>query len=118
MSVDESEVITQGPVVVFRWRNAPGWPVEYASPNAAEVFGYSADDFVRGDIAYADLVAPASREQVAREVTAATESGATSFRPRALRGHPPGQLRRAGSTTRRRRSSATADDRRPTTSAT
>ncbi len=77
--MDESAAITQGPVVVFRWRNAPGWPVEYASPNAAEVFGHSAEEFVRGDVAYADLIAPSCLERVAREVTEASESGVSSF---------------------------------------
>ena len=75
----ELEVITQGPVVVFRWRNDEGWPVEYVSPNASEVFGWTAEEFLRGDIAYADLIAESSGARVAREVTEATESGVLSF---------------------------------------
>lgn len=75
----ELEVITQGPVVVFRWRNDAGWPVEYASPNASEVFGWTADEFMRGDVAYANLIAESAAERVAREVTEATESGVSSF---------------------------------------
>ena len=73
------DVITQGPVVVFRWRNAPGWPVEYASPNASEVFGWSAEEFMGGDVAYADLIAEESLERVGREVAEATQSGVDSF---------------------------------------
>ncbi len=79
MAKVERDVFTQGPVVVFRWRNDPGWPVEYASPNAAEVFGWTAEEFVRGDIAYGDLIAPSSAERVGREVAEATQSGVPSF---------------------------------------
>ncbi len=79
MATLEREIICQGPVVLFRWRNAPGWPVEYASPNAAEVFGWTAEQFVRGEVAYADLIAQSSRERVAREVDEATRSGVMQF---------------------------------------
>lgn len=75
----EEEIITQGPVVLFRWRNAPGWPVDYVSRNAGEVFGWTAEEFMRGEISYADLIAPGSIEQVSREVEEATRSGAATL---------------------------------------
>jgi hypothetical protein len=33
LAVQERRLFEHGPVVVFRWRNAEGWPVEYVSPN-------------------------------------------------------------------------------------
>jgi PAS domain S-box-containing protein len=78
-TVDERAIFVKGPVVLFKWRNAPGWPVEYASPNVVEVFGYSAQAFLSGEISYGELIEPMDGERVAREVAAASESGAKSF---------------------------------------
>ena len=42
----EHTVFTKGPVVIFRWRNAVGWPVEAVSANVLEVLGYPAEAFL------------------------------------------------------------------------
>ncbi len=73
------EVFIHGPVVVFRWRNEPGWPVELCTPNVLEIFGYSAADFLRGTIAYASCIHPDDLERVQREVVGASESRALAF---------------------------------------
>ena len=57
-SVDERAIFVKGPVVLFKWRNAAGWPVEYASPNVSEVFGYSAEEFLSGAVSYGQLIEP------------------------------------------------------------
>jgi PAS domain S-box-containing protein len=76
---DERAIFARGPVVVFRWRNAPGWPVEYVSPNASEVFGVSADDFLSGRVPYAALIHEDDASRVAGEVSDASASEASSF---------------------------------------
>lgn len=76
---EERAIFIRGPVVVFKWRNAPGWPVEYASPNVLEVFGYSAEEFLRGDVSYASLIHADDAERVAHEVASNSEIGASSF---------------------------------------
>ncbi len=77
--LDERVLFVRGPVVVFKWRNAEGWPVEYVSPNAAEVFGHDAAAFRSGGVAYAAVVHPDDLGRVGAEVAQATGSGATSF---------------------------------------
>ena len=57
-----------GPVVVFKWKNAPGWPVEYVSPNVMAVFGVSAKQLTSGGIKYAEIIHPEDSERVADEV--------------------------------------------------
>ena len=64
-SVDERALFIRGPVVVFKWQNAPGWPVEYVSANAEEVFGYRTEQFLEGEVAYASLIHPDDLERVA-----------------------------------------------------
>jgi PAS domain S-box-containing protein len=75
----ERRLFTGGPVVVFRWRAAPGWPVEYASPNVADLLGVSADDLTSGRAAYGQCIHPEDADRVAREVATYTESGAAHF---------------------------------------
>ena len=77
--LDERELFVHGPVVIFKWRNAAGWPVEYASANAIEVFGHSADDFVSGRVSYGEVLHPDDAGRVGREVAAGTASGARGW---------------------------------------
>ncbi|MEZ4462618.1 MAG: PAS domain-containing protein, partial [bacterium] len=74
---DERELFERGPVVVFRWKNQDGWPVANVSPNAAEVFGYTPEQFLNGDVVYSSLIHPDDIERVGREV--AEGSAMSSF---------------------------------------
>ena len=71
------ELFNAGPVVVFRWRNAPGWPVEYVSPNVTKAFGFRLEQLVNQP--YAPLVLPEELERVGAEVTDAMARGANYF---------------------------------------
>lgn len=66
---DERELFERGPVVVFRWKNQDGWPVANVSPNAQEVFGFSPEQFLTGEVMYAALVHPDDLTRVWGEVT-------------------------------------------------
>jgi PAS domain S-box-containing protein len=94
MGLDERAIFLMGPVVVFQWRNEPGWPVEYASANASEVFGYTAEELVRGDVSYGSLIVGDDGDRVTAEVGAAVASGAATFvhRPYRVR-HRDGSVR-------------------------
>ena len=58
-----------GPVVMFRWVNAEGWPVEYVSPNIEALTGYPVDDFASGRRPYASLIHKDDLPRVFEEVT-------------------------------------------------
>ena len=81
-------LFVRGPVVIFKWRNAAGWPVEYASPNVVEVFGYTAEDFLTGTITYAETLHHEDLGRVGLEVREASASGVRSFE------HEPYRIRR------------------------
>lgn len=87
---DDRALFERGPVVLFKWRNEPGWPVEYVSSNVLDVLGYGAEELLSGAVSYGQLVFEDDLERVGREVTEATSSGATSF------AHEPYRLRRRG----------------------
>lgn len=37
----------ESPIVMMRWKNAPGWPVEFVPANVSQ-WGYSPDEFTSG----------------------------------------------------------------------
>lgn len=90
----ERELFFSGPVVVLRWRNTEGWPVDYASPNAIDIFGYSADEFCAGNPDYAGLIPESDFERVSAEVEKASREGVEAFDHQPYRiKHKNGSLR-------------------------
>ncbi|MCD4682996.1 MAG: PAS domain S-box protein, partial [Bacteroidales bacterium] len=75
----ERNMFMAGPVVVFKWRNTEGWPVEYVSPNVKEVFGFSVKELISGEIFYAELIRSEDTERVATEVAFYSKNGVESF---------------------------------------
>ncbi|MDP1828843.1 MAG: ATP-binding protein [Archangium sp.] len=71
------DLFNAGPVVIFRWRNGPGWPVEYVSPNVTKELGYQPERLV--DQPYAPLVHPGDLERIGAEVAEAVARGAAYF---------------------------------------
>ncbi len=71
-------VVLHSPVVLFRWRAEPGWPVELVSENVSQ-FGYTPQELLSGSIPYSTLVHPEDLPRVAREVTEHTAAGESSF---------------------------------------
>jgi signal transduction histidine kinase len=80
-----------GPVVMFRWVNVPGWPVEYVSPNVTALTGYPVEDFTSGRRAYASLIHPDDLARVLEEVTSNSKSNTSWFM------HQPYRVLRADS---------------------
>jgi PAS domain S-box-containing protein len=64
---DLEDIVNLSPLVVFLWRNEPGWPVEMVSENVS-IFGYSADDFISQRIHYADIIHPSDLSRIENEV--------------------------------------------------
>ncbi len=82
-----------GPVVVFRWVAAEGWPVEYVSPNVIQLFGVEAADFLSRRVPYARTVHPDDLARVAEEVAANTRAGRAGFNQEYRIVRPSGEVR-------------------------
>ncbi|MCD4783637.1 MAG: PAS domain S-box protein [Candidatus Eremiobacteraeota bacterium] len=50
-------IIDRSPAIVFLWKVAEGWPVEFVSDNVSQ-FGYSAEDFTSGRISWPGITHP------------------------------------------------------------
>lgn len=60
-------IVENSPVVLFRWKNAEGWPIELVSKNVIQ-FGYTAEELMSGAVTYTAMVHPDDLERVTREV--------------------------------------------------
>jgi len=63
-----ADLINRSPIVIFQWNNAPGWPVRLVSENVCDLFGYTAQEFTSGSVAYPSLIHKNDLERVTEEV--------------------------------------------------
>jgi len=68
ISKRSADIVQRSSTVAFLWRNAENWPVEYVSENAIQLFGYTAEDFISGRIAYSAVIHPDDFPRVGEEV--------------------------------------------------
>jgi len=73
------DIVQRSCVVVFRWANQPGRPVQYVSPTV-ERFGYQVEDFTSGRVVFADLIHPGDAAEVKRDALAHINQGADEYR--------------------------------------
>ncbi|MDH3353898.1 MAG: PAS domain S-box protein [Chromatiales bacterium] len=76
---EEQNLFVGGPLVIFKWKNAAGWPIEYVSENVKDILGYSSEEFVSGEVSYANIIHKEDVELVASEVSAADTEGRDYF---------------------------------------
>ena len=65
----ERDLFAGGPVIVFKWRPEPGWPVAFVTPNVQQILGYSPEALTENQQPFIDLVHPADQARVSQEVT-------------------------------------------------
>ncbi len=71
-------LINNSQTILFYWKAQEEWPVEQVSENI-RLFGYTSDDFLSGDIKFADIIHPEDIEKVADEVRTFTQEHTDSF---------------------------------------
>ena len=77
---EANDIMNRSPAVAFLWKNEEGWPVEFVSDNVREVFGYTAEEFLNGQVSYAEVIHPGDIDRVRQEVMRySREDGRTEF---------------------------------------
>ena len=61
-------IISKSPVVVFRWKHAPGSPAEFVSNNVS-IFGYAPQDFTSNRVTSWGIMHPGDVERVREYVS-------------------------------------------------
>ncbi|TCO75826.1 EAL domain-containing protein [Chromatocurvus halotolerans] len=74
-----SDIVELSPAVAVVWRNEPGWPLEYASDNIRQL-GYTAEEFIAGEILYSDLIHPDDLPAIEAAVAAHVHHGPDEYR--------------------------------------
>lgn len=77
--INERDIFVAGPTVVFKLKNAYGWPVEYVSENVKDVLGYEADEFKKGKLDYASIILPEHISNFSESVAVAKKDNTTWF---------------------------------------
>ncbi len=72
------KIINLSPTIVFLWKNAEEWPVEFVSENVLQ-FGYSREEFYSGKIKYADIIHPEDLKRVMEDVLFHTQEKHKDF---------------------------------------
>ncbi len=62
------DIVERSPAVAFVWKNAPGWPVEFASANVERMFGWAARQFTSGEVSYQAVIHSEDVDRVNAEV--------------------------------------------------
>ena len=73
-----SQVVNASPVICFRWRAEPNWPVEFVSENITQ-WGYSMQQMLSGQPSFAEMIHPEDLPRVINEVTGYTANGLATF---------------------------------------
>jgi len=71
-------IINRSPVILFLWRSADDWPVEYVSDNVKQI-GYTADDMMSGRVSWQDIMHPDDARKVIRELARHASEGIPEF---------------------------------------
>jgi len=73
-----NEVVKSSPVILFRWGNGTGSPIEYVSENV-RLWGYEPEELVSGRKLYSELIHPEDREKTLQEVRDFVSQGRDEF---------------------------------------
>lgn len=64
----ERKIFDNGPVMLFHWINAPGWPVTHVSKTVENILGYKESYILSSDFVYSDIIHPEDKERIANQV--------------------------------------------------
>lgn len=65
------QIISQSAAVVLKWNNSEGLPIEFATENARQLFGYSVEHLITGNVFYLNLLHPDDIGVFLRELASA-----------------------------------------------
>ena len=72
-------MVNRSQALVFRWRIAPGWPVEFVSENVKQQLGYTPEELLSGRVSWVGITYPDDVPRLEAEVADYTARGITEF---------------------------------------
>lgn len=77
--LEERKLFEQGNVIIFKWNNKEGWPVEFVSENVFNIIGYTPNEIKAPEFEYSKLIHPEDVEFVTKEVSEGSKNKSNSF---------------------------------------
>ena len=77
------EIINSSPAVALLWKNFSPWQVHFVTENVVNLLGYSANEFLTGEVIYKDIIHPEDKEQFLKDVK--KENKTTKFKHKPYR---------------------------------
>lgn len=71
-------IIENSPSILFRWRVADNWPVEYVTTNVIQL-GYTQNDFLEHKVNYAELIHPEDYPRILDEIKEHKKKGNSTY---------------------------------------
>ena len=78
--IEERNIFIKGNIVTYNFKNKEELPAQYISPNAFDVFGYTAKEFISEDVLYKDIIYLGDVERVIKEAEDANKSNIPYFK--------------------------------------
>ena len=72
------DIVNRSPAIVFLWRNAPGWPVDFVSDNIRQM-GYVPADFTTGRVPAKAFIHPEDIPRLETEVASHQAAGRLAY---------------------------------------
>ncbi|MFC1509160.1 PAS domain-containing protein [Candidatus Omnitrophota bacterium] len=77
--INLESIINRSPAMVFLWPIQEGWPVEFVSDNVEQVLGYTAGDFISGEVSWPGITHSGDLQRLEKEVASYLEQGVIEF---------------------------------------
>ncbi|GGD50055.1 hypothetical protein GCM10012288_25100 [Malaciobacter pacificus] len=75
----------QGDSVLFKWNNDDNWSINYVSQSVSRLLGYTQDEFLNGEVHYADCIDKQDLQTVISEVEEGSKSDSKFFQHKPYR---------------------------------
>lgn len=76
----ERKIFDNGPVILFHWENALGWPVTYVSKTVQSILGYKEEFILSKDFIYSDIIHPDDKERIKNQVNSHINHGSDKYK--------------------------------------
>ncbi|MFC1607094.1 PAS domain S-box protein [Candidatus Latescibacterota bacterium] len=72
-------MINRSPAILFLWRIDVEWPVEFVSDNVTQVLGYTAEEFLSGEVSWLGITLDEDKARLESEIASKVKKGIRDF---------------------------------------
>ncbi len=73
------DILNRSKAVLIKWRNVPGFPIEFVSENVETICGYNVDEFKKGLVDWISITHPEDVDHLEEALSKRSETESTGF---------------------------------------